>query len=164
MVATCAVASRRPRTPGGVRGTSACFVALALFALFALARRADASPDEAPLALAHAQHGPTVPGYGGGDTALEAAMVEWLQDAQQRRQRADAAAAVDRATEAAAHASAPPEVGGRHVKHSGVAAPSTQQPRFHETFHETATKRSTKRYCTLFRVFRAGGWRSRLYA
>ena len=87
MVATCAVASRRPRTPGGVRGTSACFVALALFALFALARRADASPDEAPLALAHAQHAPTVPGYGGGDSALEAAMVGWLEAAQQHTAR-----------------------------------------------------------------------------
>ena len=66
-------------------------------------------------------------------------MVEWLQDAQQRRQRADAAAAVDRATEAAAHASAPPEVGGRHVKHSAVA-PSNEtrwNETFHETFHET---------------------------
>ncbi len=103
MVATSAVASRGPRTPGGVRGTSACVVALALFAV--LARRADAadaSPDEAPLVLSDAQHAPSVAGYGGGDTALEAAMVGWLEDAQQRRQRAGAAATVDRATAASA--------------------------------------------------------------
>ena len=103
MVATIAVASRGPRTPGGVRGTSACVVALALFAV--LARRADAadaSPDEAPLVLSDAQHAPSVAGYGGNDTALEAAMVGWLEDAQQRRQRAGAAATVDRATAASA--------------------------------------------------------------
>ena len=103
MVATSAVASRGPRTPGGVRGTSACVVALALFAV--LARRADAadaSPDEAPLVLSDAQHAPSVAGYGGGDTALEAATVGWLEDAQQRRQRAGAAATVDRATAASA--------------------------------------------------------------
>ena len=103
MVATSAVASRGPRTPGGVRGTSACVVALALFAV--LARRADAadaSPDEAPLVLSDAQHAPSVAGYGGGDSALEAAMVGWLEDAQQRRQRAGAAATVDRATAASA--------------------------------------------------------------
>ena len=108
MVATCAVASRRPRTSGGVRGTSACFVALALFALFALARRADASPDASPLALSHAQHAPSVDGYGGDDTALESAMVEWLQDAQRRRQRVGAAATVDRATAASADLPEPP--------------------------------------------------------
>lgn len=109
MVATCAVASRRPRTSCGVRGTSACFVALALFALFALARRADASPDASPLALSHAQHAPSVDGYGGDDTALESAMVEWLQDAQRRRQRVGAAATVDRATAASADLPEPPK-------------------------------------------------------
>ena len=108
MVATCAVASQRPRPSGGVRGTSACFVALALFALFALARRADASPDASPLALSHAQHAPSVDGYGGDDTALESAMVEWLQDAQRRRQRVGAAATVDRATAASADLPEPP--------------------------------------------------------
>ena len=108
------VAVRRPRTPpGGVRGASACVLALAICA--ALARRADAedvslvpagtqdaSPDASPLALSHAQHAPSVDGYGGDDTALESAMVEWLQDEQRRRQRVGAAATVDRATAASA--------------------------------------------------------------